>query len=306
MSETDRAAFLKAIQADPAGTSARLTFADWLDEHGDPQGEFIRVQCELFNIAAEYPIRQRELWRLMKMLGESNERWKALWGRERELLAAHEAEWLAPVKAIPTQEWKMFYFLQGFIGHGWVHLRDWQAKGEEILEAAPLMDSLDLRGFEDHADAVAALPTLGRIRHLTLDGYTGTGRGRSYVLGDEGVAALAQAPAAANFRSLRIRENAVGAEGARQIATSPHLAGLELLDLWKNDLGDRGLRLLAESSRLEGLRFIDLQQNGLTSDGVLALLRSPLIDQLEYVDLRDNSKLRPFRERSDLPPQIVL
>lgn len=200
----------------------------------------------------------------------------------------------------------MFYFVQGFIGHAFVHLRDWRLKGTELLAAAPLIDSLDLRGFESSADAVTMLPTLSRIRHLTLDGYIGMGRGRSYVLGDEGVAALVQAPAAADFRSLRIRENAVGVEGARQIATSPHLAGLELLDLWKNDLGDRGLRLLAESSRLGSLRFIDLQQNGLTPDGVEVLLHSPLMARLEYVDLRDNPKLRPLKERTDLPPQIVL
>jgi hypothetical protein len=199
----------------------------------------------------------------------------------------------------------MFYFLQGFIGHGWVHLRDWQAKGEEILEAAPLMDSLDVRGFEDHAADVAALPTLRHIRHLTLEGYIGMGGGSSHALGDEGATAIVKAPVAANFLSLRMRENAITPEGARQIAASPHLAGLELLDLWKNELGDRGLRFLAESSRLESLRFLDLQQNGLTIDGVLALIASPLMAQLEFVDLRDNPKLRALHKRNDLPPHIV-
>jgi uncharacterized protein (TIGR02996 family) len=45
---SDRTAFLRAIAADPEDDTPRLVFADWLDEHDDPQrAEFIRVQVEL-------------------------------------------------------------------------------------------------------------------------------------------------------------------------------------------------------------------------------------------------------------------
>ncbi len=48
---TDRAGFMHAIIADPADDTARLVFADWLQEHGgEPErADFIRVQCELGN-----------------------------------------------------------------------------------------------------------------------------------------------------------------------------------------------------------------------------------------------------------------
>jgi uncharacterized protein (TIGR02996 family) len=40
-------AFLRSIAENPDDDTPRLVFADWLDEHDDPRGEFIRVQCQL-------------------------------------------------------------------------------------------------------------------------------------------------------------------------------------------------------------------------------------------------------------------
>ena len=45
---TDDDSFLRAIGAAPADDAPRLVYADWLDDHGQPErAEFIRVQCEL-------------------------------------------------------------------------------------------------------------------------------------------------------------------------------------------------------------------------------------------------------------------
>jgi uncharacterized protein (TIGR02996 family) len=43
--------FLQAILAAPDDDTPRLVYADWLDERGDPRGEFIRLQCELAKLA---------------------------------------------------------------------------------------------------------------------------------------------------------------------------------------------------------------------------------------------------------------
>jgi uncharacterized protein (TIGR02996 family) len=37
--------FIEAIHENPRDDSIRLIFADWLEERGDPYGEFIRLQC---------------------------------------------------------------------------------------------------------------------------------------------------------------------------------------------------------------------------------------------------------------------
>ena len=45
---SDETALLAAIRAAPDDDAPRLIYADWLDEHGQPErAEFIRVQCEL-------------------------------------------------------------------------------------------------------------------------------------------------------------------------------------------------------------------------------------------------------------------
>jgi uncharacterized protein (TIGR02996 family) len=45
---TTEQALLAAIWADPHDDTPRLVYADWLDEHGQPdRAEFVRVQCEL-------------------------------------------------------------------------------------------------------------------------------------------------------------------------------------------------------------------------------------------------------------------
>lgn len=55
---TDRDAFLAAVVANPDDTTARLVFADWLDETGNEQdaahAELIRVQCELSSLEIPY------------------------------------------------------------------------------------------------------------------------------------------------------------------------------------------------------------------------------------------------------------
>src|SRR5262245_10482866 len=40
-------AFVQAVLETPDDEGIRLIFADWLEERGDPYGEFIRTQCEL-------------------------------------------------------------------------------------------------------------------------------------------------------------------------------------------------------------------------------------------------------------------
>lgn len=67
-------AFLRAICDEINDTLRRLVFSDWLDERGDPRGEWVRIECELTK------------------LGRKDERRRTLEARKRELEESHREE----------------------------------------------------------------------------------------------------------------------------------------------------------------------------------------------------------------------
>ncbi len=48
-------AFIRAIRENPEDDALRLVYADWLDEHGDPRGEFLRLQHSLIGLRKKDP-----------------------------------------------------------------------------------------------------------------------------------------------------------------------------------------------------------------------------------------------------------
>jgi len=86
---SDAPALLAAIRAAPDDDAPRLVYADWLDEHAQPErAEFIRVQCALARTADP-----------------------ALRCREAELLAAHHDAIAGPFAAPDVR----YVFRRGFI-----------------------------------------------------------------------------------------------------------------------------------------------------------------------------------------------
>jgi uncharacterized protein (TIGR02996 family) len=97
----ERLAFLAAIKAAPADDVPRLVFADWLDEHDEPErAEFIRVQCELEQNKFAWHL--PDAARLLK--------------REAELLKTNRNNWLGPKHhQIPALSRCELPFVRGFI-----------------------------------------------------------------------------------------------------------------------------------------------------------------------------------------------
>jgi uncharacterized protein (TIGR02996 family) len=69
-------AFLAAIRDDPEEDAPRLIFADWLEEQGDPRGEFIRVQCALAGMGPDDPRREELARREAELLRQHGEAWR--------------------------------------------------------------------------------------------------------------------------------------------------------------------------------------------------------------------------------------
>jgi uncharacterized protein (TIGR02996 family) len=97
-------AFLDDIIDHPDDDTPRLVYADWLDEHGEPdRAEFIRVQCEMAKENLD-PKRGRELRkRAAALLKEHEGRWAPVTPR-----AAVPGGWPKP----PRSNWR-----RGFLHH---------------------------------------------------------------------------------------------------------------------------------------------------------------------------------------------
>jgi carbon storage regulator CsrA len=200
-------AFRQAILEEPDDEGIRLIFADWLQERGDPLGEFIRVQCRLAKLPPEDAARQ------------------GLAQQQRLLEDEHGALWrayLPPVLRPAT-------FERGFVEAAELTARQFLAHAEELFAAAPLRRLRVRPG--NRVAALAASPYLARLARLDLSGVS---------LGDEAAVALAGSPFLVGLDTLNLADNRIGEAGARALAASPHLASLPLLDLSRNPVGEGG------------------------------------------------------------------
>jgi uncharacterized protein (TIGR02996 family) len=100
--------YLQAILENPEDDDFRLIFADWLEEQGDPRGEFIRTQCELATMTSNDARPAFADWLfsdwnfdLARFVGTSpaeSERQSDLMDREQQLLDRHEETWTRPLR----------------------------------------------------------------------------------------------------------------------------------------------------------------------------------------------------------------
>jgi uncharacterized protein (TIGR02996 family) len=75
----DEADFLRALAQEPRDETVRAIYADWLDERGDPRGEYLRLE------------------RQVALIAESDPQSQALEGRLRTLLVEIDPHWLGKV-----------------------------------------------------------------------------------------------------------------------------------------------------------------------------------------------------------------
>lgn len=79
---TDREALLRTVCENPDDDLPRLVFADWLDEHDEPErAEFIRLQCELHGRMGRHSkkkgIPPAVVKRMQELLRLNDKRWRA-------------------------------------------------------------------------------------------------------------------------------------------------------------------------------------------------------------------------------------
>ena len=114
--DSARRTFLDEIIENPNDDDARLIYADWLEEQGDPRGEFIRVQCEL---AQTDPL---------------DDEYFDLKDRSNELLDEHEGDWAGELK----QDVRKVEFNRGFIDTLTIKARAFIKEADELFRSVPV------------------------------------------------------------------------------------------------------------------------------------------------------------------------
>jgi uncharacterized protein (TIGR02996 family) len=156
MTMTEPKGFIGAIGEDLYDDTPRLVYADWLEEHGDPdRAEFIRLQCELEPMRDRYEIdRAAELHR-----------------REEELLRKHQQEWLGP----GMEGWDRWRedgasaeFRRGFVDTVAMPVRTFLARGAEAKQLHPTIRRVVLYRVNGNGERLAACPALAGLAELEL------------------------------------------------------------------------------------------------------------------------------------------
>ncbi|MBP3958733.1 TIGR02996 domain-containing protein [Gemmata sp. G18] len=149
---SDRLTFLRAIRASPDDDTVRLVFADWLDEHDDPLGGFIRVQIEL------EPIRFRI----------DDPRAVELHAREDELLRKHRDEWIGDADDLMST-WDFGpVFRRGFPEYACLSLNTFLIRGEALFVALPTLRNVALYGVANRCDELTLCPLLAKLTTLEI------------------------------------------------------------------------------------------------------------------------------------------
>src|SRR5262249_25468037 len=153
-------------------------YADWLEERGDPRGEFIRTQCQL----ARFP--------------EGDPRRDVLKDREADLLAAHGSAWRAALPELPYGHWGDF--VRGLVEEAPAyHAADFLALADRLFAVTPLRHLRIVRLKAADVAPLTAHPGLANLTELELHGEE---------FGPEGARLLAASPHAANLTGLTLSQ----------------------------------------------------------------------------------------------------
>jgi len=236
---SEHAAFLAAVLAAPDDDLPRLIYADWLDERGDPRGEFIRLQIAAFHgdISAG----------------------RAASAIERECGRI----WAGPLASWAYQ----VGFCRGFAETLIIRGEEFLVRVAKIFRLAPIQ-RIALIGVRESLRPILRMPHLAYLRGLHLTGCGLTNRDAQKIADSQHLRTL---------HTLRLANNEIGCAGLVALAASDGLPELQQLDLANNDVSDFGARALANTKTLTSLQSINLSGNAVSQIGENALWHSPAL-----------------------------
>jgi uncharacterized protein (TIGR02996 family) len=257
MSDSAHDAFLRAIREDPDNDVPRLIYADWLDEQGDPRGEFIRVQCELAGLTEEDP------------------QYDSLKKREEALLRRHKADWTGAVRPLVKQ----FTLRRGFVEEVVLTDRQFRRSGAALWGMAPIRRVI----FWNLADA-----QVSRLAR-DIEWPAGSGVSINYKFSERpggGLIQFLESPHVQRLGRLGMSGDRLSPEHIRACS---RLTSLKSLGLRSQSRPDRPLKeALGAIGALVELERLDLSYVGITRDGLQALVEGGPMPRLKDLLLAHN------------------
>lgn len=253
---TDDDALLRAVLAAPDDDAPRLIYADWLDEHGQPdRARFIRTQIELARLPAGDPRRPQ----LVQV--------------ERTLLKANRPAWTTwlPPWAHAGE------FRRGFLDTIRCEAADFIAGADEVRLRTPL-SAVQLDGHAGLAVTLFHNRVLDGLRFLTLSVPVQAGEWQH----------LATSPFLGRLEELNLNSKGPPGEMVEAFVNSAALPALTTLRLTWCTLGDEHTARLVGHPWVARLRRLDLANNHIAAEGGQAVADSPHLDRIEFLNLRGN------------------
>lgn len=255
-------ALLAAIIADRDDDTVRLAYADWLDEHDQPErADYIRVQCAVARLVIDDPATEA--------------RYDELFKRQSALrVEYYERRWHEEFAAtLPPNGLTDYWFIRGLIGHVRCTPEYFQQAAAELVAAAPF-ERLALTEPTPRTMAeTVANPHFAHFPRLRLDA--------------DGMTTEVIRPLLASdlrhLRRLALRSIGGYSDPSQQwsnrnagvvelIAACGSLSGLDVLDFRNAGVGERGAFALCDSPSLAGVRVLLLNGHAFSTEAKNRLL----------------------------------
>lgn len=267
--DVERRAFIEAIREDPEDDFPRLVFADWLDEQGDPLGEFIRVQCEL------------------AVLSEADDpgRHATLKSREDELLKAHKQDWAGEIdEAVKAGIVDGYRFERGLVEQLSMEADAFIEHGECLVDHAPGLVTLRLKKHTNRFKDFINLPVMQRVLRLVLT---------QWEVNRSDLIDLKQSKQLTQLRGLNLTGCLKTIGAVRQVAMLKNLPALTELSLSGTQGFEELLLEVTEAPLFAQLEHVDLSRcfGNVSFEHALVGL-SP--DRLRTLKIRNNNVTTPL------------
>lgn len=222
----------QSVVDDPQNDQPRLLFADWMDESGDPRGDFIRMQLDLAN-SEMYEVERRERVNQVSILLDQN---RSRWNGPVHRYLGEVAGLRVRRRRGPIRCWD---YDRGFIHDVMLESATFLQWHDVIRRIGPL-ERLRLLHCQKNAEALMFSQELMEYRSLCM-AFDWPSTLRCNVI----LRAIARSDHLKNIQTLKIRNMHVLDQGAQALANST------ITRISKLDVSDCMLTLTSAATLLE-------------------------------------------------------